>query len=51
LIPKSVVLPGPRNIPLGALTAGKTYELALPTEGLDKLIQSDQLSLVREKVK
>src|SRR4051812_10570418 len=51
LMPKSVILPGPRDIPLGPLTAGKTYELALPTEGLDKLMEGGQLSFVREKVK
>jgi hypothetical protein len=33
------------------MTAGKTYELALPTEGLDDLLQSGELSLVREKGK
>jgi hypothetical protein len=50
-IPKKVNIPGPRQIPLGTMTAGKTYELALPTEGLDDLLQSGELSLVREKGK
>jgi hypothetical protein len=50
-IPKKVNIPGPGQIPLGTMTAGKTYELALPTEGMDDLLQSGELSLVREKKK
>jgi hypothetical protein len=50
LIPKeAVIIPGPRDVPLGALNAGKTYELATPAEGFEKLLHSGQLSLVREK--
>jgi hypothetical protein len=52
LIPKdALIVAGPGNIPLGALAAGKTYELAAPTEGFDKMLESGQLSLVREKAK
>jgi hypothetical protein len=52
LVPKeAIIIPGPRDIPLGSLTAGKTYELATPAEGFDKLLQSGQLSLLREKPK
>lgn len=51
-IPKGgLTVPGPKDIPLGAMTAGKTYELATPTEGFDKMLQGGQLSLVREKRK
>jgi hypothetical protein len=50
-MPKKVNLPAIRNVPLGALTAGKTYELAHPAEGFDKMLENGQLSLVREKGK
>jgi len=51
LLPKGdLTLPGPKNIPLGVLTAGKTYELVLPSD-VDKMLQSGQVSLVREKGK
>ena len=52
LVPKdALTIPGPKDIPLGALTAGKIYELAPPAEGFDKMLQSGELSLVREKQK
>ena len=53
LIPKTAVtIPSPGEIPLGAVAAGKTYELAPPTAGADgfeKMFQDGKLSLVREK--
>jgi hypothetical protein len=49
---KSFNIPGPKKVPLGAVTAGKTYELAPPSaDSFDKLLQTGQLSLVREKAK
>src|SRR4051795_1512601 len=37
-IPKGgLTIPGPKDIPLGAMTAGKTYELAPPAEGFEKM--------------
>jgi hypothetical protein len=48
-MPKKVNLPVIKDVPLGALSAGKTYELAHPAEGFDKMLQSGGLSLVREK--
>jgi len=50
-MPKKVTLPPVKDVPLGLLTAGKTYELAHPAEGFDTMLQSGQLSLVREKGK
>ncbi|HEY7120672.1 MAG TPA: hypothetical protein VH475_29075 [Tepidisphaeraceae bacterium] len=50
LVPKDArIIPGPRNIPLGAMSAGKAYELAPPAQGFDKLLETGQFSLVREK--
>jgi hypothetical protein len=50
LIPKeSLIIPGPKNIPLGAMSAGKAYELAPPAEDFDKMLETGELSLVREK--
>jgi hypothetical protein len=52
LLPKdATIIPGPRNIPLGAMSAGKAYELAPPAQGFDKILETGQLSLVREKEK
>ena len=51
-IPKGgLTFPGPKDIPLGAMTAGKAYELAPPAEGFEKMLQGGGLSLVREKGK
>jgi hypothetical protein len=51
LMPKGdVTLPGPKNVPLGALMPGKTYELAAPND-FDKMLQTGELSMVREKGK
>jgi hypothetical protein len=53
-IPKgALTLPGPRDVPLGAMAAGKTYELIRPDEGFDfaELLQGGGFSLVREKGK
>ena len=58
LVPKNAVtIPSPGDIPLGAVAAGKTYEL-LPTaggdggaEGFEKMLMDGKLSLVREKAK
>ena len=56
LIPsgKPISIPGPKKVPLGAVMAGKFYELAPPTpESFDKLFEEGGggLSLVREKAK
>ncbi|MDB5326048.1 MAG: hypothetical protein JWM57_1617 [Phycisphaerales bacterium] len=52
LVPQgALTFPGPKDIPLGEMTAGKTYELAFPQEGFDKLMETGRLSLVREKGK
>ena len=52
MIPKDArIIPGPKNIPLGTMSAGKTYELAPPFENFDKLMETGELSLVREKRK
>lgn len=52
MLPKEMrIIPGPRELPMGAMSAGKTYELAPPTQGFDKLMASGELSLVREKAK
>lgn len=52
LLPKeALILPGPRNLPLGAMSAGKAYELVPPIQGFDKLIETGELTLVREKAK
>ena len=52
LIPKdALIMPGPKNIPLGPMSAGKTYELAPPADGFDKILATGQLSMVREKQK
>ena len=56
---KPIPIPGPKNVPLGAVSAGKFYELAPPTpESFQNLLQNlqdggggAQLSLVREKAK
>jgi hypothetical protein len=50
-MPKKLTLPPIKDVPLGLLTAGKSYELAHPAEGFDTILQSGQLSLVREKGK
>ena len=50
-VPKdALTFPGP-PLPLGPMSAGRAYELALPTDGFDKLLQTGQLSFVREKKK
>jgi hypothetical protein len=50
LVPKdALIIPGPGDIPLGPMSAGKAYELAVPTQGFDKMLETGQLSLVREK--
>lgn len=48
---KTIHIPGPKGVPLGAVAAGKTYELATPTpENFQKLLlEGGGLSLVREK--
>lgn len=48
---KTIKIPGPKGVPLGAVAAGKTYELATPTpENFQKLLlEGGGLSLVREK--
>jgi len=54
LIPKGeLTIPSPGEIPLGAVAAGKTYELAPTTSGdaFEKMLQDGKLSLVREKQK
>lgn len=52
MLPKdSMTLPGPSGIPLGTMSAGKTYELVPPTQGFDKLLANGEFSLVREKTK
>ena len=52
LVPKSsLTVPGPKDVPLGTVAAGKTYELAPSIESFDKLLQEGGPSLVREKVK
>ena len=52
-IPKDITIPGPKEIPLGAVTAGKNYEFAPPTaESLDNMLQNGgSFSLVRDKAK
>jgi hypothetical protein len=47
----STVIAGPGGIPLGSFTAGKEYELAPTTDGFDKMMESGEMSLVREKTK
>jgi hypothetical protein len=47
----ALTIPGPKNIPLGAVTAGKTYELAPNIESFEKLFDDGSFSLVREKAK
>ena len=42
---------GPRNVPLGTLSAGKSYELVRPVEGFGQLLQGNRFSLLREKQK
>jgi len=50
LIPNdALIIPGPKVIPLGAMAAGKSYELSTSPAGFDTMLQSGQLSLVREK--
>lgn len=44
-------IPVPTALPLGALTAGKRYELMTGTDGFDQSLQSGRMSLVREKPK
>ncbi len=54
LIPKGeLTIPTPKEIPLGAVAAGKTYELApaAGADGFEKMLESGSLSLVREKAK
>jgi hypothetical protein len=48
---KTIHIPGPKGLPLGAVAAGKTYELAPPTpESFQNLLQDGGgLTLVREK--
>jgi hypothetical protein len=49
---KSIRIPGPKGIPLGAVTAGKRYEIALPSfDSLDTFLKDRSVSLVREKAK
>jgi hypothetical protein len=61
-VPKdALTFASPKGIPLGAMTAGKTYELALPStdssqgssqdlaDSFDKMLETGQFSLVREK--
>lgn len=51
-MPKTALaFPGPRDVPLGTMAAGKTYELVRPAEDFDKMLQDGQLSVVREKGK
>ena len=51
-VPRSALtLPGPKDVPLGTVTAGKTYELSLAPESFESLLQEGRLSLVREKAK
>src|SRR4051794_36012952 len=50
LVPKkALTIPGPSDIPLGALSAGKSYEMVRPAESFDKMFQTGQILLVREK--
>ena len=52
LIPKdALIMPGPENLPLGTMSAGKAYELFPPAEDFDKMLATGQFSLVREKQK
>ena len=54
LVPKgALTLPPLKDIPLGAMTAGKIYEFAVPSadQGFDKMLETGQLSLIREKAK
>jgi hypothetical protein len=52
LVPKDALTLSPlKDIPLGPMAAGKTYELSPPSEGFDKILQSSQVSLIREKAK
>jgi len=49
---RKLTLPPVTNVPLGTMTAGKTYELAAPSlETFEQLLDGGGLSLVREKVK
>jgi hypothetical protein len=49
LVPNDArIIPGPMNLPLGAMSAGKAYELTPPAEGFDKILETGELSLVRE---
>ncbi|HEX8341729.1 MAG TPA: hypothetical protein VF624_12540 [Tepidisphaeraceae bacterium] len=49
---KSVRMPGPKGIPLGAVAAGKRYEIALPGfDSLETFLRDRSVSLVREKTK
>ena len=51
-VPKSALtIPGPKDVPLGNVTAGKTYDLAPSIDSFDKLLQGDGFSLVKEKEK
>ena len=52
LIPsgKTITIPGPGKLPLGAVSAGKTYELAPPVaQSFETFLQDGKVSLVREK--
>ena len=56
MIPKnSMTIPSPGEIPLGAVAAGKSYELGPNTAGgadvFEKMLQEGKLSLVHEKSK
>lgn len=51
-VPRSALtVPGPKDVPLGSVAAGKTYELAPTAESFDTLLEDGRLSLVREKAK
>ena len=47
----NITIPSPIAVPMGAVAAGKAYELAPTLESFDKMLQDGELSLVREKVK
>ena len=47
----ALTLPGPKHIPLGTLSAGKSYELWTPAQGFDRMLESGDFGLVREKGK
>ena len=50
-VPKDALTFPVPPLPLGPMSAGRAYELAVPTDGFGQLLQTGQRSPVREKKK